>query len=82
MSTEFSEINEKLEKIESNSLENINEVQPLEYQSDTDKAIEGIQEYSISFQGSCICSGRCGSNYNSTGGKCICSGNCGSNYSH
>ena len=82
MNTEFSEINEKLEKIESSSLENINDVQPLENLGETDKAIEGIQEYNISFQGSCICSGRCGSNYNSTGGKCICSGNCGSNYSH
>lgn len=82
MNTEFSEINEKLEKIESNSLENINDVQPLESLCETDKAIEGIQEYSISFQGSCTCSGRCGSSYNSTGNKCTCSGNCGSNYSH
>lgn len=82
MNTEFSEINEKLEKIESNSLETINEVQPLEYQEVSDNPIEGIQEHNISFQGSCTCSGRCGSSYNSQGNKCTCSGNCGSNYSH
>lgn len=64
----------KLEALESVTIENANEIQPLEIKEYKDLAENvDLVEYSI-----CRCSSTCGSNYSRV--ECRCSIGCGSNY--
>lgn len=77
MSNEIQESLSKLETLELSSIENSNEVQPVELGQNeevtSDASFEHV-EYSR-----CPCTGGCGNNYSITG-NCPCTGGCGSNY--
>lgn len=77
MNTESLESNERLEKIEANALEEMNEISPLDDKKEQLETPESVDEPNIEMS-TCTCSGGCGSNYSF--GGCTCSGNCGSNY--
>ena len=77
MSKELLESNEKLEQIEANAVEGIDEVSPLEGDAESLETPESVSEPNIEMS-TCTCSGGCGSNYSFD--SCTCSGNCGSNY--
>lgn len=77
MKNQSLETNEKLERIESNALENMDEIMPLEETVESNEIPESVIAPNIEMS-SCTCSGGCGSNYSY--GGCTCSGNCGSNY--
>lgn len=74
---EYSKALEKLEKIEEQSLERLEEISPLEYVESGAVEMESIDSPDMEKR-KCTCSGSCGSNYSY--GNCHCSGNCGSNY--
>lgn len=76
MKNEFSEINDKLEKLEGSFLENLGQIAPLEFSDIKNDVQDSIPlvEYST-----CGCYSSCGSNY-SRNGKCSCYNSCGSNY--
>lgn len=76
MNVEYSEANEKLEKIEASALENIAEVSPLEVIEGNEVYPEPITEYNVSFGAHCSCAGVCGGNYGNSD-KCSCLGGCG-----
>lgn len=80
MNLEFSKTIEKLEQIESSALEDIKEVSPLESVEKNEMYPESLNDYNVSFEGKCPCSGDCGGNF-SRNGECPCSGNCGKNSS-
>lgn len=80
MENENLETNEKLEQIEASALEGMDEVAPLA-ETNEDLEINDKPQEEILEMSTCICTGGCGSNYNSTGG-CTCTGGCGSNYHH
>lgn len=76
MKNEFTELNDKLEKLEGFFLENLDQIGPLEF-SDIKNDVQDTMhqvEYST-----CGCYSSCGSNY-SRNGKCSCYTSCGSNY--
>lgn len=76
MKNEFSEINDKLEKLEGSFLESLDQIAPLEFSDikiDVQDSVHQV-EYST-----CGCYSSCGSNY-SRNGKCSCYTSCGSNY--
>ena len=70
------EIKEKLERLESSALENLEEVSPLEYSEEYSDITSEVSEPIIEMK-TCTCSGGCGSNFSY--GDCTCSGSCGSN---
>ena len=78
MKSEFSELNNKLEKIEGALLEKLDQIEPLDFNEIANSAEEAdgeIVEYS-----SCGCYHCCGTDY-ARNGKCSCYSSCGSNYS-
>ena len=77
MNSQTLESNEKLERIEANALENMDEVVPIEETRELTEVPESVNEPIIEMS-VCTCSGGCGSNYSY--GGCACSGSCGSNY--
>lgn len=76
---EYKETVEKIEQIESSSLETMDEVTPLEINEDITEMPEEVPE-PLGEMSICTCTNSCGSNYSYSGG-CTCSNNCGSNYS-
>ena len=78
MKTEFSEINDKLEKLEGDFLNVLDEVSPLVLNEMKDEK-GNIEMHQIEFS-SCGCYVCCGSDY-ARNGKCSCYVSCGSNYS-
>lgn len=77
MKNEFSELNDKIEKLEGAFLENLNKIKPLvldEIKNETENVVLNQVEYSC-----CGCYVACGSNYHKE--KCSCYTACGSNYS-
>lgn len=78
MNQENLETSEMLEKIETEALENTNEVAPLEIGEQVVDAVEKSEASGVEFS-SCPCMGGCGSNYSVVSG-CPCMGSCGSNY--
>ena len=56
------EANEKIERIEANALESVDEVTPLEETSENTETHESLHEPLIEMS-TCTCSGGCGSNY-------------------
>lgn len=77
MKTEIFESEEQLELIEAEALESMDEVTPLENNTESVEIPEEVNEPDMEMS-ICTCSGGCGSNYST--GDCICSGNCGSNH--
>lgn len=78
MNSEFSELNDKLEKLEGAFLENLDKVSPLEFTGIANDVKE-VELHQIEYS-SCGCYHSCGSDY-SRNGKCGCYSSCGSNYS-
>ena len=78
MKTEFSELNNKLEKIEGSILENLDKIEPLDF-SELANGAEALDSTVVEYS-SCGCYVSCGSEY-SRNGKCSCYTSCGSNYS-
>lgn len=76
MNNEFSEINDKLEKLEGSFLENLGQIAPLEFSDIKNDVQDSMQQVEYS---TCGCYSSCGSNY-SRNGKCSCYNSCGSNY--
>lgn len=76
MKNEFSEINDKLEKLEGSFLENLGQIAPLEFSDITNDVNGAVHQVEYS---NCGCYSSCGSNY-SRNGKCSCYTSCGSNY--
>lgn len=76
MKNEFSELNDKLEKLEGSLLENLDQIAPLEFSDINNDVQDSMHQIEYS---SCGCYSSCGSNY-SRNGKCSCYSSCGSNY--
>lgn len=76
MKNEFSEINDKLEKLEGSFLENLGQIAPLEFSDIKNDVQDSMHQVEYS---TCGCYSSCGSNY-SRNGKCSCYNSCGSNY--
>lgn len=76
MKNEFSELNDKLEKLEGSFLENLDQIAPLEFSDINNDVQASVHQIEYS---SCGCYSSCGSNY-SRNGKCSCYSSCGSNY--
>lgn len=76
MKNEFSEINDKLEKLEGSFLDNLDQIAPLEFSYINNDVQESVHQVEYS---TCGCYSSCGSNY-SRNGKCSCYTSCGSNY--
>lgn len=76
MKNEFSEINDKLEKLEGSFLENIDQIAPLEFSDINNDVQDSMHQVEYS---TCGCYSSCGSSY-SRNGKCSCYTSCGSNY--
>lgn len=77
MSNETQESLSKLETLEHSSIENSNEVQPVELSKNEEVASEASFEH-VEYS-RCPCTSGCGSNY-SISGNCPCTSSCGSNY--
>lgn len=76
MKNEFSEINDKLEKLEGSFLENLDQIAPLEFSDINNDVQDSMHQVEYS---TCGCYSSCGSSY-SRNGKCSCYTSCGSNY--
>lgn len=76
MKNEFSEINDKLEKLEGSFLENLEQIAPLEFSDINNDVQDSVHQVEYS---TCGCYSSCGSNY-SRNGKCSSYTSCGSNY--
>lgn len=76
MKNEFSEINDKLEKLEGSFLENLDHIAPLEFSDINNDMQDSMHQVEYS---TCGCYSSCGSSY-SRNGKCSCYTSCGSNY--
>lgn len=78
MNTEFSELNDKLEKLEGSFLEKLDSISPLEF-SEIPNEVSEADGRQIEYSASCGCYVACGGEY-SRNGKCGCYTSCGSNY--